>query len=156
MTDINRAARFYFLQRARFGGKPDSNSFPVTPIKGKAIKREALQRYLDKAHRRLEQVTIENLPYPEVITRYNRSGTLFYLDPPYYGCEDYYGKNLFSREDFQKMADQLGGIKGRFILSINNHPEIRRIFARFKIEEIETKYSLSKIQKVTELLISNR
>jgi DNA adenine methylase len=46
MTDINRAARFYFLQRARFGGKPDSNSFPVTPIKGKAIRYDALQRFL--------------------------------------------------------------------------------------------------------------
>jgi DNA adenine methylase len=71
-----------------------------------------------------------------VITRYNRPGTLFYLDPPYYGCEDYYGKNMFSREDFEKMAVQLGSIKGRFILSINDHPEIRRVFASFNIEEI--------------------
>ena len=104
--------------------------------------------------------------HPEALTKainlhlFSREGfkrliaTLFYLDPPYYGCEDYYGKNLFSREDFQKMSDQLATIKGQFIMSINNHPEIRRIFARFKIEEIETKYSIRQSQKVVELLIS--
>jgi DNA adenine methylase len=62
---------------------------------------------------------------------------------------------MFSREDFEKMAVQLGSIKGRFILSINDHPEIRRVFASFNIEEIETSYTISKAKRVTELLISN-
>ena len=156
LTDINRAARFYFLQRARFGGKPDSTSFPVTPIKGKSIRPEVLRRFFQRVGSRLAQVTIEHLPYRDMITRYDRPGTLFYLDPPYWGCEDYYGKDMFSREDFQVMATQLATIKGRFLLSINDHPEVRRIFNGFHVEEIETKYSIRRHQRVVELLISNR
>ncbi|WP_413154632.1 hypothetical protein [Bartonella sp. cb54] len=29
---------------------------------------------------------------------------LFYLDPPYWCVEDYYGKDLFKREDYQVMV----------------------------------------------------
>ncbi len=155
LTDIDRAARFYYLQRARFGGKPDSTSFPTTPTKGKSIRPEVLQRFFRQVRHRLAMVTIERLPYQEVIARYDRPGTLFYLDPPYWGYEDYYGKGMFSRSDFEAMSTQLATIKGRFILSLNDHPEVRRVFGGFYIEEIETSYSIRKRGQVVELLISN-
>ena len=91
-------------------------------------------------------------------TRYDRPATLFYLDPPYYGCEDDYGP-LFTREDFTRLAAVLAGLQGRFILSLNDHPEVRRIFAAFAIDEERTSYSVGNARgaakAVGEVVITN-
>lgn len=92
---------------------------------------------------RVAGVTIERLPYAEFIDRYDRPGTLFYLDPPYRGSEGYYGKGVFGAEDFERLADQLRRIKGRLILSINDTPDTRRIFGRFAIEAVGTTYTVA-------------
>ena len=84
-------------------------------------------------------------------------GTLFYHDPPYWGCENDYGKNIFSRADFEALATQMKAIKGQFILSINDVPEIRELFSWAKIEAVETTYTVGKAKskKVGELIISS-
>ena len=93
------------------------------------------------AHRRLQRVQIERLDWHEFIRRYDRPFTLFYIDPPYWGHEEDYGKGLFAREDFARMAGLLAGLKGRFILSLNDRPEVRETFAGFVIEEVTTRYT---------------
>lgn len=86
--------------------------------------------------------------------------TLFYLDPPYWGCETDYGVGVFSVADFHRMAKQLAGMQGKFLLSINDVPEIREIFAAFEIEAVETTYSIGAASggsgTFAELLISSR
>jgi len=44
------------------------------------------------------------------------------------GHESDYGHGVFSRADFMRLAEMLRGIRGRFILSINDRPEIRELF----------------------------
>jgi DNA adenine methylase len=115
---------------------------------------------LEEVHERLAGVVIENLPYDQLIPRYDRPETLFYLDPPYWGCESVYGRELFSREEFTRLAELLRGIKGRFILSLNDHPGVRKCFAGFEMEVVETTYAMGyrtgkETQRVRELLISN-
>ncbi|WP_210200438.1 DNA adenine methylase [Cohaesibacter celericrescens] len=112
---------------------------------------------LEDVHERLSGVTIECLSYADCIKRYDRPETLFYLDPPCWNCEDYYGKGVFSSEDFQKLADQLAGIKGRFLFSINDVPEIREICKGFEIEEVTLNYTASSKgqTKAKELVIGN-
>ncbi|WP_394341509.1 DNA adenine methylase [Rhodobacter maris] len=93
------------------------------------------------------------------IRRYDAPETLFYLDPPYWGCEGDYGKELFSRDDFARLADALRGIDGRFLLSINDVPEIREIFSWAEIEPVRTTYSIAGKGQSTpaaELLIRGR
>lgn len=70
---------------------------------------------------------------------------------------DYYGKGLFPRENFEKLAELLKAIEGKFLLSINDKPEIRELFKSFEIETAEVTYSCSKgsRSKVGELLIKN-
>ena len=111
---------------------------------------------LEAIHERLSGVVIECLPYAEFITRYDKPGTLFYLDPPYWGCEKDYGKNIFSHDDFEALAIQMKAIKGQFILSINDVPEILELFSWAKIVAVETTYSVSKVasKKVGELIIN--
>jgi DNA adenine methylase len=97
---------------------------------------------LEAVHERLASVTIECLPWSEFITRYDRPDTLFYLDPPYWGSEDDYGRGLRKRSDFGRLAEQLRGIEGRFLLSLNDVPEIRRIFGGFWMEQVATSYTV--------------
>lgn len=156
LTDIERAARFYWLQRTAFGGKVKSQSFGVTTGRGKAPAARAVMAQIAAAHDRLQQVVIENLDYGAFLEAYDTPETLFYLDPPYFGGEADYGKGLFARADFRKIADALGGLKGHFILSINDRPEIRALFAGHRFEEVETTYTVSEgpAKRAKELLIT--
>lgn len=52
------------------------------------------------------------LDWEVFLGRFDRPWTLFYLDPPYWGHEKDYGKGIFSRDDFARMAEILSGIKG--------------------------------------------
>ena len=131
LTDLERAARFLYLQRLAFGGKVASRNFGVETTMGARFDVAKIGPLLEAAHERLTGVVIEHLPWSDFITRYDRPGTLFYLDPPYYGCEKDYGATLFDRAQFTAMAAQLRTLKGRFILSLNDHPEVRRIFEGF-------------------------
>ena len=112
---------------------------------------------LDAAHERLDGVVFENLDWSDLIARYDHAEALFYLDPPYFGGENDYGKGLFDRRDFQRMADQLAGLRGAFVLSINDRPEIREIFGRFIVDEVRLTYTVSSGEgtKARELIISN-
>jgi DNA adenine methylase len=154
LTDLERAARFYYLQRTAFGGKVAVRSFGVSPTTPARFDLTRLVPELEALHLRLAGVVIECLPFAELLRRYDRPTTLFYLDPPYWGCEGDYGP-LFARSDFEALADQLARLKGRFLLSLNDVPEVRATFKRFKIERVETTYTLGvqAAQRVGEVLI---
>jgi DNA adenine methylase len=143
LTDLERAARFYYLQRTCFGGKVDGRSFGVSPTSPPRFDITKLASDLEELHCRLAGVMIECLPFEQFIPRYDRPTTLFYLDPPYFGCETDYGPGMFSRDDFERLAELLAGIQGAFILSLNDVDEVHRIFAAFRIEQVQTKYSVA-------------
>lgn len=143
LTDLERAVRFLYLQRTAFGGKVAGRSFGVSPGMPGRFDVTKLGPMLAELNERLGGVVIENLPFSDFIARYDGAGVLFYLDPPYHGSEDDYGAGVFNRSSFARLAEQLAGIAGTFILSINDTPEIRRIFAAFALEEVSLTYSIS-------------
>jgi DNA adenine methylase len=154
LTDIERAARFLYLQYNAFGGSPRSVSFRRATTGSTNWNLGRVEPHLRAVARRLAGVHIERLPYADFIRDWDRPSTLFYCDPPYWGCEDYYGKNLFVRADFERLATTLRGIKGHFIMSINDVPEIRAMFAWARIEEEDILYTCGGKKHVTELVIS--
>lgn len=143
LTDLERAARFLYLQRTSFGGKVAGRTFGISRSNPARFDVTKLGPILEDLHERLTPVTIERLPFAEFIRRYDSADTLFYLDPPYWNCEGDYGAGVFERADFERLADQLSGISGQFILSINDTPGAREVFGRFAFEEVETTYTLS-------------
>lgn len=158
LTDLERAARFLYLQRTAFGGHVSRQSFGVSPGLPGRFDISKLGPMLEDVHCRLAGVVIECLPFHDFIPRYDRIGTLFYLDPPYLGNENDYGKGMFERRDFEALAGLLRGIKGRFILSLNDKPEVREIFAGFDFERVETTYTVAargQRNRANEVIISN-
>ncbi len=155
LTDIERAARCVCLQYCAYGGKL-GGVFAGSPLGSARLKHSRIERLLRRIHARLEDVWIDCLDWVDFLTRWDRPGTLFYLDPPYYGCENDYGRGLFERTDFERLSESLKSLQGRFLLSLNDHPEVRRTFARFSIREIQTVYQISgSNHPTTELLISD-
>ena len=157
LTDLERAMRFLYLQLLAFGGKVNSPTFGVRAGQSARFSYSRLQENLQAIAQRLESVTIENLDYTDCIKRYDGNKVLFYLDPPYWGTEDCYGKELFSRGEYIKMAEMLRQSKGAWIMSINDVPEIRELFAEFHYKQVDVTYALRRDRpaKAQELIISN-
>jgi len=159
LTDLQRAARFLYLQRLAFGGKVAGRSFGVSKGTPGRFDITKLEPMLADINERLAGVVVEQLPYADVIRLYDSQSTLFYLDPPYWGCEKDYGRDAFERADFERLADLLAGIAGSFILSINDTDGAREVFARFDIETVETTWTIGTnseagSKRVTELIVS--
>lgn len=156
LTELERAVRFIYIQKSAFGGKVRNQAFGVD-LSRVRFNSERIIPQIQALHERLAGVYIECLPYQEFIKRYDRVDTLFYLDPPYWGSESFYGKDFFSRADFAELAKLLNVIKGKFIMSINDVPEIRAIFKGFYIKEVNTSYTVGTQsgKQAAELLISN-
>lgn len=158
LTDIQKAVRFYFLLKSGFAARIDKPTFNIAASSKPRLNLMRIEEELSAVHLRLSRVYVENRPYEKIIERFDRPDTFFYCDPPYYGFEDYYGKGVFSSHDFQKLRILLEGIKGKFLMSLNDHKEMRALFSGFNIETVDTKYlasGASKQKHVKELLIMN-
>ena len=159
LTDIQRAVRFYYLQRHAFGGNVTGRVFGVSKESPPPVNLMRLETELSEVHFRLSGVTIENLSWDSFIPRYDSPNAFFYLDPPYYGTEHFYGKDCFNRGEFAKMAAALQKTEGKFLLSLNDCKEIRNIFSAFNIEATSTMYCCGREktenEKAGEVFITN-
>ncbi|MBB3759201.1 DNA adenine methylase [Xanthomonas arboricola] len=157
LTDIQRAARFYYLQKLAFAGKVEGQSFGVVASGiGPRLNLLRIEEELSAVHLRLANVVIERLPWHECITRYDRPDTLFYLDPPYWQTEGYGFPFPFAQ--YQQIAEMMRGLRGKAILSLNDHPDIREVFGDFNVVPLQLSYSLSRQgsqKKACELIIKS-
>lgn len=158
MTDIQRAARFLYLQKNAFGGHVTKQTYGTSTTGKPRFNLLTMESTLEWAWRRLIQTNIECKDFRDLIPRYDRKHSLFFLDPPYYNIPGY--KHDFKPVDFDDLKNILQGIAGKFLMTINDTPETRAIFRDFHIQEVSLKYSTCTTKKArakmrTELLISN-
>ena len=157
LTDIQRAARFYYIQKMSFGGKVANQTFGTATTAAPRLNLLRIEEELSAAHLRLSRTYIEHLAWDECIRRYDRPHTLFYLDPPYWGTEGY-GVD-YGLEQYALMADLAKSIKGRMIVSVNDIPAMRQAFAGLEMERLEINYTVGGAGRskgaAGELLISN-
>lgn len=139
LTDIQRAARFFYLQQHAFGGRVDGQTFG-TATTGPSINLLRIEENLSAAHLRLQGTYVEHLPWIDCLSRYDRPHTFFYADPPYWETEGY--GVPFAWDQYVRMEDAMGKIRGKFMLSINNHPAIRELFSRYPMFDLDIKYSV--------------
>lgn len=140
LTDIQRAARFYYLQQHAFSGKVQGQNFG-TATTAPAINLCRIEESLSAAHLRLSGVYVENLSWSECMRRYDRPHTFFYCDPPYWETEGY--GVPFEFAEYERLVEFMGSCKGKVMVSINDHPQIRQAFAGFRMEELDIKYSVA-------------
>ena len=67
LTDLERAARFLYLQKTAFGGKVSGANFGVETTRGARFNLLKLAPQLEEIHERMAGVVIENLPWQAFI-----------------------------------------------------------------------------------------
>lgn len=141
LTDIQRAARFFYLQHNAFGGKTCDQHFG-TATTTKAWSAENIELKLKAARERLSGVFIENEPWQKCLKRYDRPHTFFYADPPYWQTSGY--TEEFEWVQYEQLAEAMRTMQGKMMLSINDHLDIRSLFKDFRITELQLTYSISR------------
>lgn len=139
LTDIQRAARFYYLQHAAFGGRVQGQTYgtATTSSPGFLLR---LEETLSAAWLRLADTYIENLTWQDCVRRYDRPHTFFFMDPPYWETEGY-GVD-FGWDQYEALADALAGLRGKAIVTLNDHPDIRHLFREFQMETTDIRYTV--------------
>ena len=157
-SDLDRAVAFYYEVKNTFGnvlGKGWALSRKSPPPWNPDLKT------LCEVRERLKRVYIENLPYDRLIKVWDSPETVFYLDPPYVGTEEFYTCR-FTDEDHRRLASILAAIQGRFVLSYEVHEVVRKLYPADRFSVLETcpiRRSLNskggKCKEAPELLIGN-
>jgi len=87
----------------------------------------------------LKGVKITNKDYIKIILKYDSPDTFFFIDPPYENSNKSFYADIDM--DYNVMSFLLHNIKGKFLLTINDSPNIRKIFKGFKIKKINVQTS---------------
>jgi len=155
LTDIQRAARYLYLLRNSYASLVRNPVYHRNVVQPPGFNLTNLPELIENAHKRLARVQLECAPYDEVIDRFDRPTTLFYLDPPYFGRKLY--RHNLGEADFAKLAGQLKQIRGKFILSLNDVSEVRKLFENFFIQGVELHYTSQKAagRRYKEVVIRN-
>ena len=151
--DVRRAAMF--LKLLRYSYSSGCKSFACQPFD---IRR--LFGLIQELEDRMANVVIENQDFETLIKHYDRSDTFFYADPPYFSSEEMYAVG-FNWNDHVRLRDTLQTIKGKFLLSYNDCPEIRQLYCKTgimiesttRLNNIALKYESG--SQYPELFISN-
>lgn len=139
LTDIQRAARYYSINRMAFGGGMKNPSFGYGRSCAAGLSAARFTQDIEMLSARLDRVFIEHLHWANCIERYDSANTLVYCDPPYFGTSGY--GMVFDMSQYVKMAELARTMKGHMIISVNDIPEMREVFADFHIEQLAIKYS---------------
>lgn len=134
LSDVERAHRFYYLIMAGWGGELDYPRFQTSITDGGHGNRligalKNLRKRIEPVYERLRTVIIENLSWEECLSRYDREGTLMYLDPPYPGNGCNYAHNMKSWEEHRHLVEAITSTKCKWILSSYDTDEVRSLFA---------------------------
>lgn len=139
LTDIQRAARFYAINRMAFGGGMANPSFGYGRTSAAGLSVDRFNNDIELLSARLDRVFIEHLPWDNCIERYDSQNTLVYCDPPYFGTTGY--GMTFDMAQYVKMANLAKTMQGKILISVNDIPEMREVFAEFSIQQLPIKYS---------------
>jgi len=121
-------------------GKVSSRTFGISPSSAPRFNYLRLETDLMQAHDRLCRVCIESLDWHTCITKWDRDYTLFFLDPPYWQTEGY--GVPFPLDEYERIAELMRSIKGAAVLTINDHPDMRRIFKGYKMDSVDIDYTI--------------
>lgn len=154
LTEINRAVRFLYLIIQSFASKGNHYGYAAA---GKPSQHIFYKDELKEVRERMKNTYVENLSFEKIIEKYDRDYSFFFCDPPYFETAGY--STDFGRKEHLLLREKLINLKGKFLLTINDHPEVREWYKDFNIKEVKVNYSVSREKeargKYNELIITN-
>jgi len=162
---------FLYLVKYAYGCKSAPDKITPNPAKMRkcagqkdpsACMVSALRRRFPEYKRRLAKTRIHSRDWEEVVRAYDSPETFFYLDPPYVGWMEDPGACSYVSCDVspERLAHVLRGLKGKWMVTYDDHPRVREAFDGFTIERVGTEYELQKSvtggrKPVVNLIIKN-
>lgn len=137
---IQRAAEWFFLNRACFAGDMERGGFATPSRIGNRNPCVSFRNMVDKLKqvgKRLKYVTFENLDYSNCILKYDTPETFFYCDPPYFGSKDYYSTK-FTESNHRQLAEILHGIKGKAMISHYSNPVYDELYKGWNRDQFQS------------------
>ena len=149
--DVRRAAMF--MKLLRYSYSSSCKSYASQPFD---IRR--LFGLITELKNRMANVVVENQDFETLIKHYDRPDSFFNADPPYFSTEDMYAVG-FNLDDHVRLKNTLKNIKGKFLLSYNDCPEIRELYNGFSLFDFSRTHSMAQRyeagKEFKELLIGN-
>ena len=149
--DVRKAAMYLKLQRYSYSSSGKSYASQPFDIR-------KLFYLIQQLEKRMANVIVENQDFETLVRHYDRDDAFFYLDPPYFSTEGMYPGG-FGKDDHERLRDLLFSIKGRFLLSYNDCPEIRELYRDCEIFSFSRTHSMAQRyeagKEFKELLIAN-
>ena len=142
---VERAVRFWYVVRSAFGAHPHKGwAFQRSrPRNSATVLQNALAK-IRAIHERLKSVEIDHLDFRRCIKNRDGPEVFLFLDPPYLDtCQ--YRVGTFTLEDHQDLAELVTRAKSKWLLTIGDHPKIRKLYSGFQIERVRTHITVSKI-----------
>jgi len=127
---IDKLAKILYRQCGTYGA--------LAKEKDKIIRFRNLEpklRKIPKFSEFMKNTTVTNSDY-KALLKHDSPRTFFFFDPPYEQSKSFYQNFII---DYEDMARQLNKLKGKFILTINDSPQIREIFKDFDIIPLTVK-----------------
>lgn len=161
-TKLDRAYKFYYLNRTSYSGKMKNPSWGYMPKR--SLPPHRWKERIEPCSEKLKNVEVTALDFEEVINSPSKGkSTLLFLDPPYYKAkqENHY-VHSFKMNDHLRLAKVLKETKHNFFLTYDDCQEIRELYSWANIYEINffyrldnSKDNLDKRKKGNELVITN-
>jgi len=142
---LEQAVRYYYMLRSSFFSHVEKGWRFATKTD------EASRLYnsigeVETIARRLQHVYLDHLDFRRCIRNWDRPDTFFFLDPPYFGTVPYRkGIKAFTAQDHEDLATLLRDVKGKWLLTYNDHPRIRELYASYGFKTVSTKLNTDKI-----------
>jgi DNA adenine methylase len=161
LSDIERAIRFFVLNRITFSGTIESGGFSEESFH-KRFTYSSIER-LEKLEQILQNIKITNLDYSHLLNPEGKDIFLF-LDPPYFCAtkSKLYGKdgNLHTSFNHQRFAEFLVQCPHSYLITYDDSPEIRKNFESVNVCGWEMQYGMNNYKqngaaKGKELFITN-
>jgi DNA adenine methylase len=161
LSDLERAVRFFVLNRISFSGTVESGGFSQ-----QAFLRRFTNSSIDRLAKLapiLPDVKITNLDYSEVLKPKGKRVFIF-LDPPYLVAKKskLYGKDgdLHTNFDHQRFAQEMKACSHGWLITYDDSLEIRKNFQFARIFEWELQYGMNNYKQASaekgkELFITN-
>jgi DNA adenine methylase len=151
---------FYYFNQCSYACNKETYGWGKCEKSGGVSNIERAQKELPQIKEKLKHAVILNQDFEKVVDRYDSPKTFFYFDPPYYKVHDVYRK--FSNFDINRLLNVCKKIKGKFLISLNDHPDVKKLFKKFHIKGIKTYFTIQHNSKNPEakklskqLLIAN-
>lgn len=150
---LNRTNRSGILLGGIIGGRKQSGKWTM----GARFNKETAISKIRAIANHSDRIEVSNLDASCFLRKLNQEhgGNAFYfIDPPYFNkTDDRLYINTYSRDDHKLVASAVAGLRGSWVVTYDNSPEIRELYKEFPSTNFRLNYSAGTSKNAEELMI---